>query len=577
MTTPPYIPETAPFNSEQRAWLNGFLAGVFSGAPAADAAADTTPATPLTIMFGTQTGTAEMLSRQVSKQAKSCGFAPQVVNMEDFEKVDLASIERLLLLTSTYGEGDMPDNAKAFWKHLNNGSSPDLSKLQFSVLALGDTNYSEFCKAGIDFDSKLEALGATRITDRVDCDVEYEEPFEAWASQSLQALGAGAVDQGGEEGSNVEEYSKNNPFSARLKTSRLLNSEGAAKETRHYEICLDGSGLEYEVGDALGVLPQNCPETVNIIVGQLGCDGSEMVNCGKDELALRDALLNRFDITKPPLALIKAVAVASGDRELTELLNADSKQALNDFLWGREIIDLLKRCPETAFTAAEFTALLRKMAPRLYSISSSPKAHPGEVHLTIGTVRYTSHGLDRKGVCSTFLSDRCSADTEIPVYIQKSHGFRLPEDVSKPVIMVGPGTGIAPFRAFLEERAATESPGKNWLLFGDQHEATDFYYRDQLEALQDSGMLTHLTTAFSRDQQHKIYVQDRMRENAAELWQWLEDGAHFYVCGDASRMAKDVDLALQDICKSEGNLRDEEAAAYVEKLRSDKRYQRDVY
>jgi sulfite reductase (NADPH) flavoprotein alpha-component len=363
-----------------------------------------------------------------------------------------------------------------------------------------------------------------------------------------------------------------------LITNRKLNAPGSAKDTRHFEIALEGSDLAYEVGDALGVIPQNCPALVDEIIRALGCDGEEAVAApsGK-ETSLRSALLRCYQITKPGSSFLQSVAEKADDAELKSLLEPGLKAELDKFLYGREVIDLLLRCSAARFTPKEFIGLLAKLQPRLYSISSSPKAHPGEVHLTVAAVRYESHSRARKGVCSTFLADRVDAETSVPVFVQTSHGFRLPSDGDRPVVMIGPGTGIAPFRAFLEERRSVGATGKNWLFFGDQQKKCDFLYQEQLEAMLAEGSLTRLELAFSRDQTEKIYVQTRMLEQAVELWRWLEDGAHLYVCGDAKRMAKDVDAALHEVVRKAGGKSADEARDYVARLKSDKRYQRDVY
>jgi sulfite reductase (NADPH) flavoprotein alpha-component len=540
------LPETAPFSPEQRAWFNGYLAGLMSAERLTIAnAAQAAPVTlkSLLILFGSQTGGAEALSGRLAKEAKKYGFNARAMSMEDHAKIDFAVESRLAIITSTYGDGELPDNAQAFWNFLKSETAPKLEAVEFSVLALGDTNYAQFCQAGKEFDRRLEELGARRVHDRVDCDVDYEEKSKLWFEGLMKALGNGAVesavtpavDEAGDATSPA--HSKSNPFLARLKTNRKLNREGSAKDTRHFEIVLEGSGLNYEVGDALGVVPTNCPEFVSEILAASGLDGEEAVKAPSgQEKALRLALVEDFDL-KPFIAEL----------------------------------------PMRGASATDLAAKLRKLPPRLYSISSSPKAHPGEVHLTVGIVRYEHNGRPRKGVCSTFLSDRVAAGTPVPVFVHASPGFKPPKDPATPMIMVGPGTGVAPFRAFLEERRAVGATGRNWLLFGDQRAATDFLYREELEAWKQDGFLAHLDLAFSRDQIEKIYVQTRMLEKASELWAWLEQGAHFYVCGDASRMAKDVDAALHQVCRTGGGLTPDAAAAYVAKLKTDKRYCRDVY
>lgn len=376
------------------------------------------------------------------------------------------------------------------------------------------------------------------------------------------------------------QYSRKNPFPATLLVNRRLSLEGSEKETRHYEICLSGSGLNYEVGDSLGVFPSNCPKLVQELLEALGLSGDESVATPSAAAKpLRSALIEDFAITAPSPQFLKLIAERAGASAplLNDLLQPERKEDLAKYLHGMEIIDFLLEHPSVKISAEEFTKCLRRLVPRLYSIASSLKAHPNQVHLTVATVRYQSHGRNRQGVASTFLADRIDAQTRIPVFVHTAKGFRLPEDGSLPVIMVGPGTGVAPFRAFLQERKASGAKGKNWLFFGEQRAKTDFLYQEEFESLANEGVLTRLDTAFSRDQAQKVYVQHRLLENAHEVWQWLEQGAHFFVCGDAERMAKDVDAALHKIIETQGGKTTEEAAAYVEALKKEKRYKRDVY
>lgn len=595
MTMPPIpvIPKNAPFTPEQRAWLNGYLAGLFASDEAASPSSlsvEDKPKLPLLIGFGSQTGSAEGLAKKLAKEAGSRGFITRVSELNKIAPADLAKESRFVIVTSTWGDGDAPDNAVNFWTQLSADGLPNLESLSYAVLGLGDKNYSDFCGAGKKFDERLAALGAKRLLALGECDVDYEATAKTWIEGLWPLLENGETTAvpaseakpdvpAEEQKADAPKWSRNNPFPARLKTNRRLNKEGSAKDTRHFEIVLEGSGLSYEVGDALGVMPKNDPVLVEELLAAIGCNGDEQVKdaTGKDS-TLHEALLSTYVITQPPPAFIKAAAERSQNAELLALLAPDKKKDLDAWLWGRDFVDVMHACAGAKFTAAEFTGFLRKLQPRLYSISSSPKAHPGEVHLTIGAVRYEGHGRSKKGVASCWLADRVVLnETDVPVFVQTSHGFRLPAKGDLPVIMVGPGTGIAPFRAFLEERKATGAQGKNWLFFGDQCKATDFLYEEELTAMQTEGVLTRLDLAFSRDQKEKIYVQNRMQENATELWKWLEAGAHFYVCGDAKRMAKDVDAALHGLIESAGGKSKEEAAEYVAKLKSDKRYQRDVY
>jgi sulfite reductase (NADPH) flavoprotein alpha-component len=600
MTNIPYIPETAPFTPEQRAWLNGFLAGLFSNANSGGAPMPQLPtgpaanAEPLTILFGSQTGTAEGLAKKFAKDAEKRGFAPKIFALNDHEQAKLPAGGKAVIISSTWGDGEPPDNAVNFWSWINADSAPRLENLHFAVLGLGDKNYSDFCGASKKFDLRLEALGAKRLAPRGECDVDYEAPAATWIDGLWDKLGGGVASSpapaaGGNgtdgvpgatrptNGSNgATAYGKSNPFPAKLLKNVLLNRTGSSKEVRHYEIGLNGSGLTYEAGDALGVVPVNCHELVAEVITALKAKPDDNVKLGDSIISLSEALTHQLDINKPSQELLAAVAKAAPQSELAGLLAPEKRDDLKKWLWGRHVIDLLHLLPEP-MPMTELVKLLKKLAPRLYSISSSPKAHPGEVHLTVGAVRYESHGRVRKGVASTFLADRVGDTDYVKVFVQPSHGFKPPANGDTPMIMVGPGTGIAPFRAFLEERQATGAKGKNWLFFGDQTRTCDFLYEELLTNWQKEGFLTRLDLAFSRDQQEKIYVQNRMLEGGAELWSWLEAGAHFYVCGDASRMAKDVDAALHMIVEKHGGKSADEAKAYVAKLKSDKRYQRDVY
>jgi sulfite reductase (NADPH) flavoprotein alpha-component len=581
----PLLPESAPFTAEQRAYLNGFFAGLYSrttaSTPSALAAAK--PLEPLTILFGSQTGNCENLAKRIAKEAGKRGFAPTTHDLAKYPTTQLASEKTLLIITSTYGDGEPPDNARTFWDFLKNDAAPKLGNLRFSLCALGDSNYPKFCQFGKDLDTRLESLGATRVHPRTDCDVDYEEPFAKWLSGAATALAPSAASTptaapaSAEPEAKEPAYSKRNPFPARLLTNRRLNAPGSGKDVRHFEIALSGSGLNYEVGDALGVVPQNDPVLVAELLAALGASGEEPVP-GKtgEPVPLRDALTSHYEITRIPKPLLDAFAARTGDELLQRVTAPTANGELTKFLWGREIIDLLLAHPTVKFSPPEFIALLKKLQPRLYSISSSPKAHPGEVHLTVGAVRYKSLGRARTGVCSTFLADRVSAETPVPVFVHSNKAFRPPA-ADAPLIMVGPGTGIAPFRAFLEERRATGATGRNWLFFGDQKSATDYLYREELEAFQKDGLLARLDLAWSRDQAEKVYVQQRMLEHGAELFAWLEGGAGFYVCGDASRMAKDVDTALHQVIEKAGGKTVEQAAEYVKALKAAKRYQRDVY
>jgi sulfite reductase (NADPH) flavoprotein alpha-component len=612
MTVAPFIPETAPFSTEQRAWLNGFMAGLFSTAGTAPKAQPTaaTPAVqtePVTILFGTQTGTAEALAKQIATEAKKRGLRPTVKDMADYALESLTGEKHLLVLTSTHGDGEIPDNAQPFWEYLSSVEAPRLEQIRFSVLALGDSNYPEFCAAGKAFDRRLAELGATCLHPRIDCDVDYEASFQRWLEGVLESLsgesselvsgdghvrsieslhlanGDGAVVRAHDVEVAVAPVAssarpKEAGMPARLVVNRRLNRKGSGKDTRHVEFSLEETDLTYEVGDALSVTPANCPELVEELLGTLYRTGEEEVHGVRGEqTSLRDALLHHYEINRAPRPLIEYLAERSPDLELRELLTDTRREELAQYLEGRDVLDVLAGHGGESLPPAELVSLLRKLQPRLYSISSSPKACPGQVHLTVGVVRYSSHGRARKGVCSTHVADRAALGGALRVSVKPNRAFRLPESGDTPIIMVGPGTGIAPFRAFLQERRAIGARGGAWLFFGDQRRATDFLYEEELDAMHRDGTLTRFDAAFSRDQAAKCYVQHRMLEHAADLFKWLEDGAYFYVCGDASRMAKDVDAALHQIVKQGGGLTVDRTAGYVQQMRRDRRYLRDVY
>ncbi|CAA6679223.1 MULTISPECIES: assimilatory sulfite reductase (NADPH) flavoprotein subunit [unclassified Lentimonas] len=594
-----FLPNTAPFTPDQVQWLNGFLPnlqpdqliwmeGYISGlragqggatvaAPAAPAAAPT-----LTVLFGSESGNAESLADQTVKAATKLGFKAKAVSMGDIKPAKLKGTDNLLVLVSTWGEGDAPENAVDFVEAFLGDKAPKLEGTRFSVLGLGDTSYEHFCKMGIDIDARLEALGAQRVYDRKDCDVDFDDDYAAWSTGALGALKALAAPAAATSAAAAApattatvKYSRKNPFPSELTERVMLNGEGSAKETVHLEFNLEGSGLTYEAGDALAVIPHNAQEVVDAILEATKLDGSSTVTLKDGECTLSDALTRKLDATAISLPVLKRYNEFAQDAKLAALI--EDKEALKDYSWGREIIDVLVDFPAKSITADQLAGTMRKLPPRLYSIASSPKAHPGEVHLTVGVVRYETNDRSRNGVCSSFLADRIEEGSTVDIFVTPNKHFKVPANPDAPLIMVGPGTGIAPFRAFIEERKETDAKGKNWLIFGDQHYLTDFLYQTEWQDYLADGVLTKLDVAFSRDQKEKVYVQDRMRENAKELYAWLEEGASFCVCGDATRMAHDVDQALHDVIAQEGGLSEEAAADYVKQLKADKRYLRDVY
>ncbi len=555
-------------------WLSGYLAGLSASPSGGSGSAS------LTVLYGTESGNSEALADQTVKAAKKRGVKATMKNLADLKPSDLKQCEQLALIVSTWGDGEPPEAIEGFYEAFLK-EEVDLTGVRFAVCALGDTSYEQFCETGKVFDARLEALGAERITERQDCDVDYEESYQVWVDRLFDKLGSSAVlvsDVAAVLATPAVEYGKKNPFPAEVLDSVVLNGEGSAKETLHLELSLDGSGLTYEVGDALAVLPVNAESVVQELLAVTGFSEDEEVEIKSGEcLSLGVALRHHLDITALSRAIARKYAALVGHAELDRLLSDQAASEFREWIHGRQIIDLLEAFPAEGLTVGQFVEILRKLPPRLYSIASSLKAHPGEVHLTVAAVRYHAHGRDRKGVASTFLADDAPVGSKVAVYVHRNSNFRLPADDAAPVIMVGPGTGIAPFRAFVEERAERGAAGRSWLFFGDQKYSYDFLYQLEWQAHLKEGHLTRLDVAFSRDQPEKVYVQDVMRQRASDLWQWLEDGAYFYVCGDAERMAKDVHEALIGIVAQEGHLSREEAVAFVDQLKKDKRYQRDVY
>ncbi|MDN4547261.1 bifunctional nitrate reductase/sulfite reductase flavoprotein subunit alpha [Pseudomonas sp. C32] len=570
----PVMPSNAPLAADTRLWLDGVLGGLFSRVePDSHAPATVTDQPAVTLLWASQTGNAEALAERFAARLRDDGVSVELSAMADFPASKLANTQTLALISSTFGDGDPPDNGEGFWHTLNTAETR-LESLRFAVLALGDPNYDQFCQHGKKLDQRLQELGATRLLERVDCDTEFEEQADAWLADLRKTLKPRAtVEPSPSTGSDpVETSAKSRPYASRLLTNLHLNSQSPNKETRMFALDLADSDLRYEAGDALGVHPRNCPELVSELLDLTRLRGETAVSIDqRGEVPLHQALTEHFEIARPNSETLAFIAERSTNPRLKQLLGSERKAELKDWLWGRQLADVLQEFPVNC-SASELLGTLKRLQPRLYSIASSPKAHPREIHLTVAAVRYGK----RKGVSSTFLADRAQSGN-VPVFVQPSKHFRAPVDGDVPMIMIGPGTGVAPFRAFLQERRARGDQGKNWLFFGEQHAATDFYYRDELQGMQRDGTLTQLSLAFSRDQSQKIYVQDRIREQGADLWRWLQEGAQLYVCGDASQMAKDVDRALREVAQNHGGLSAENASDYWRRLSEQKRYLRDVY
>ena len=598
---------------EQTAWIGGYMAGFAASQQVRNVPSEATPALiatadgadsvliaqsqekpEITVLFGSQTGNAEKLARALHSRLIVNGFPAKLEGMGGYKVAQLKRDRHLLVVVSTYGEGDPPDTALGFHEFLFSNKAPPLDGTQFSVLALGDSSYEHFCKTGRGIDERLAELGASRLLPRVDCDVDYEEAAEAWMDGVLALLQQDTSNSDEmqrnpafsiltpritpEAPSGLLSYSKKNPYSARLLTNQALTGRGSSKDVRHIELSIADSGIAYEPGDSLGVVASNWPQRVAELIESLGLDSQANVpSATGGEISLEQALLKDYEITTLTRPFLEKYAQLSESAELAHLLKEEHKAKLREYLVGREIIDVVRAYPIPGLAASQFVSLLRKLQPRQYSIASSYKANPDEVHLTVAVVRYESHGLVRQGVASTFLAERVEEDGLVPVFVEDNPNFRLPQNPDTPIIMVGPGTGVAPFRAFMEERETCGARGKNWLFFGDRNFNTDFLYQREWLEHRKNGLLTRLDVAFSRDTDEKVYVQHRLLENSREVYSWLQEGAHFYVCGDAQHMAADVHDALIQVVAKESGQSHESAIETVKALQADQRYQRDIY
>lgn len=573
------------FSPNQLAWLSGYFWGMVNQQPGAVAVAPTPAvAASITVISASQTGNARRVSEQLRDDLTAAGLSVTLVNAGDYKFKQIAQEKLLLVVASTQGEGEPPEEAVALHKYLFSKKAPQLTGTAFAVFGLGDTSYENFCQTGKDFDTRLGELGAERLLDRADADVDFKAAAEAWRNQVVEVLkqrvpqATPAQAQASVAGSVAQvlssPYSKESPLTATLAVNQKITGRNSDKDVRHLEIDLGDSGLSYQPGDALGVWYHNDPDLVEEIIGLVWRTGDEKITLNGQTLTLREALTDHLELTQNTTVIVEKYASLSRDERLIELL-ADKHQ-LQQYAQTTPLPDMIRQAPAD-LDAEQLVALLRPLTPRLYSIASAQEEVGNEVHITVGVVRYDVEGRARTGGASGYLADRLEEEGELRVFIEHNDNFRLPANPQTPVIMIGPGTGIAPFRAFIQQRAAEGAEGLNWLFFGNPHFTEDFLYQVEWQRYVKEGILSRIDLAWSRDQNHKVYVQDKLREQGAEVWRWIEKGAHIYVCGDANRMAKDVEKALLELLAEHGGMDAEQADEFLSELRVERRYQRDVY
>ncbi|WP_281547256.1 assimilatory sulfite reductase (NADPH) flavoprotein subunit [Pseudoalteromonas sp. PAR1] len=579
----------AELNPIQQAWVSGYLAAnanagaLTGGVAAAPAAGD---AAPLTILYGSQTGNAKGVASKLKEQAESRGLSVKLVNMADYKPTALKKEKFITVVVSTYGEGEPPEDAESLHEFLTTKKAPKLDGVKVAVIGLGDSSYEFFCQTAKDFEERFNKLGAETIFQRADLDVDYDDEAAKWIDGALDAFEPDLKAQQQASSGQVvampfgaatpaaSQYTKQNPFAAELSVVQKITGRDSTKDVRHVEISLEGSDITYTPGDSLGVYFLNDEALVDEVLTLTQIDASSTVKLGDEELSIRDALIEKLELTQSYPGFVEKYATATGNPELLKLV--EDKAAMREYIEPRQIFDIIRQNP-AQLEAQTLVDCLRKLQARLYSIASSQAEVEDEVHLTVGLVEFDAFGSEHLGGCSGYLARRAEEGCKVKVFSEHNDNFRLPANDETPIIMVGPGTGIAPFRAFLQERDAREASGKNWLFFGNPHFTQDFLYQVEIQGYLKSGLLTKVDVAFSRDQAEKVYVQDKLRKNSQEVFAWLEAGAHFYICGDANRMAKDVHQALVDIIKENSGKDDEQAEQYLKDLRSANRYQKDVY
>lgn len=597
----------ASLTPEQKMWFSGYITATqhisgsttgeaMDGATSNDSAANLPSgsaqsnvaqpkARDITVLYGSETGNAQGVAEMFGERLQGLGHTVEVKGMDEIKPRNIKKVEDLFIVTATHGEGDPPDNAIELHEFLHGRKAPKLEGVRFSVLALGDQSYDHFCQTGKDFDAKLEELGAERLYERIDCDVDYDEDAEKWIAKVIDALNeeTGSTAQAEEvvsetiQSEKQQKHSKANPFYAEVLENINLNGRGSAKETRHIELLLEDFNEEYEPGDCLVVLPENDPELVKQLIETLEWDPEQdiVINEDEDKMTLQDALTRHFEITRLTKPLVQKAATLFNNDELAK--KETDSDWIKSYIDGRDLIDLIQDFKPDGLKPDDLYGMLRKLPPREYSIASSYQAAPDEVHITVGAVRYQAHGRDRSGVCSIQLAERIEPGDTVPIYLKHNPNFKFPKDEETPVIMIGPGTGVAPFRSYLQEREELELEGNTWLFFGNQHFRTDFLYQTEWQSWLEDGYLERMDVAFSRDTDDKVYVQHKIKENAKLFNEWLERGASIYVCGDEKYMAKDVHEAIKQVISQERQISEDDAEEFLKQLKRDKKYQRDIY
>ncbi len=574
----------------QLQWVSGYAAGLAAGGQPAIIPGLFSPASneqssagddKLTVLFGSQTGNGEDVAAALVSFANASGFTAEAISLADYRPANLKRESLVTFVISTHGEGDPPDDAELFHEFLMSKKAPALNALKYSVLALGDSSYVNFCQTGREFDARLAELGAQRFEALVECDLDYDDPATEWANRIAAALPNLLQTQSAvaipalRAVEAVSAHDKTNPFPAEVLVNQKITGGSSSKDVRHIELSIEGSGLRYEAGDSLAVIASNPPQLVAELLAELNFDANASVTVKNDALSLIDALSNTLEITVVNLGFLRDWAAIAGNEDLSSLMETSEPKSLTAFIEEHQVIDVI-RCYPAAVEPQQFVSMLRRLGPRSYSIASSLEANPDEVHLTVAAVRYEAFGKEHWGSASTHLAYRLEEGQTVSVFVEKNSRFRLP-NADVPIVMIGPGTGVAPFRAFMEQRVEQGAAGDSWLFFGDRHFDSDFLYQLEWQRYLKQGLLTRLDVAFSRDQKQKIYVQDRIRENGAELYRWVESGAAIYVCGDAKQMANDVHDAIIDVLSTHGGIEVDEATQMLKDLRSLGRYQRDVY